>query len=349
VIDTPRRRLTALVVAGLVVAAGCVPPGFPVTGPPAAPGGAGAAPAVVTGAYGAAPFDFPDPSVLRVDGTFYAYATGSSSFFFSTVPIVQSVDLRSWTYVGEALPGGEDGAPPGENQWAMLFAHTWAPSVTRVGADFLLYYSARERTSGRHCIGVAVSATGPAGPFHDHATAPLVCQRARGGSIDPDAFVDTDGRRFLLFKSEGTPREPTRLWSVPLTADGRSKAGSPRELMSTRDAWEQPIIEGPAMVHDAHGYNLFYSASRWETSAYAIGVAHCDGPRGPCSRTYSTPVVANRGTMRGPGGPTVVTGDNGELQLGFHAWTSGRVGYPQGQRSLRFLPVGWANGRPVVG
>jgi hypothetical protein len=136
---------------------------------------------------------------------------------------------------------------------------------------------------------------------------------------------------------------------VPLSDDGRSRSGVPRRLMTTVHEWEQPIIEGPAMVHDARGYTLFYSASRWETSAYAIGVAACTGPLGPCTRSYSTPVVANRGSMVGPGGPTVVPGVDGRLWLGFHAWTGGRVGYPQGQRSLRFLPVRWAHGRPVVG
>jgi beta-xylosidase len=308
-----------------------------------------ASPAVVTDEYTTGPFDFPDPSVVRVDDTYYGYATGSSSFWLSTVPVVRSTDLVNWTLVGEALPGGEGGSPPGENRWAVLFAHTWGPSVTQVGADFLLYYAAHERRSGRQCIGVAVSTTGPAGPFHDDASVPLVCQRGIGGSIDPDAFVDTDGRRFLLFKSEGTPTEQTRIWSVPLSADGLSRSGVPRRLMATAQPWEQPIIEGPTMVHDARGYSLFYSASRWETGAYAIGVATCATPLGPCTRTYSTPVVESRGSMVGPGGPTVVPGVDGRPRLGFHAWTGGRVGYPRGQRSLRFLPVGWTNGRPVVG
>jgi beta-xylosidase len=344
-----RIRVTTLVVAVLVVAAGCVAPGFPPVPPPVAPGGAVAPSAVVTDAYGTEAFDFPDPSVIRVGDTYYGYATGSASFGFSIVPVVRSTDLVHWTYVGEALPGGEAGSPPGENRWADLFAYTWAPSVTRVGANFLMYYAARERRSGLHCIGVAVSTTGPAGPFHDDAAAPLVCQRLMGGSIDPDAFVDRDARRFLLFKSEGTPTTPTRLWSAPLASDGRSLASTPKRLMTTAYAWEQPIIEGPTMVHGARGYTLFYSASRWATNAYAIGAAHCEGPLGPCSRTYSTPVVGNRGTMVGAGGPTIVSGGDGHLKLGFHAWTAKRVGYPHGQRSLRFLPITWANGRPVVG
>ena len=277
--------------------------------------------------------------MIRVGDTYYGYATGSPSFWFSIVPIVRSTDLVHWTYVGEALPGGEGGTPPGGNRWAALFAYTWGPSVTRVGGNFLMYYAARERRSGRHCIGVAVSTTGPAGPFHDNASAPLVCQRQLGGSIDPDAFVDRDARRFLLFKSEGTPTTPTRLFSAPLASDGQSLTGVPKRLMTTAYAWEQPIIEGPTMVHGARGYTLFYSASHRATSAYAIGVAQCIGPLGPCTRMYSTPVVGNRRSMVGPGGPTVVAAGDGDLQLGFHAWTAGRVGYPKGQRSLRFLPL----------
>jgi beta-xylosidase len=307
-------------------------------------------PAVVTDQYGTTPFDFPDPSVIRGgDGYYYGYATGSSSFWFTTVPIVRSTDLVNWSFVGEALPGGEGGSPLGENRWANLFAYTWGPSVAQAGANFLMYYAARERLSGRHCIGVAISATGPAGPFHDDASAPLVCQRQRGGSIDPDAFVDGDGSRFLMFKSEGTSTEPTRLWSVRLAGDGLSLSGTQRQLMTTLNAWEQPIIEGPTMVHDVRGYTIFYSASRWDRSEYAIGVAHCAGPLGPCLRTYSSAIVGTRGSMAGPGGPTVVKGVGGRVQLGFHAWTTGLVGYPQGQRSLRFLPITWKDRRPVVG
>ena len=298
------------------------------------------------------PFDFPDPSVIQVDGVYYGYATGSSTFGFSTVPVVRSTDLQHWTYAGEGLPGGTNG-------WADLFAFTWAPSVTRHGNNFLMYYAARDRASGQQCVGVATSTTGPEGPFVDASNAPLLCQHDRGGTIDPDAFTDGDGQPYLLFKSEATPSEPTRIWSAALAADGLSLVGSAHELLVTSYAWEQPIIEAPALLHDEHGYTLFYSASDWASARYSVGAARCDGPLGPCSRIYSTPLVANRGWMIGPGGASVSADANGNPLLVFHAWAYPWVGYAgpdhpgyptgEGRRSLRFLPVTWQNGLPVAG
>jgi beta-xylosidase len=34
----------------------------------------------------------------------------------------------------------------------------------------------------------------PTGPFTDDSTAPMECQRALGGSIDPQPFVETNSR-----------------------------------------------------------------------------------------------------------------------------------------------------------
>jgi len=343
--STRYRRLLLLAIPAALIAASCLPPSL--SAPPAAPGGSEAASAVVSlPGQADQPFDFPDPSVIQVDGVYYGYATGSSTFGFSTVPVVRSTDLQHWTYAGEGLPGGTNG-------WADLFAFTWAPSVTQHGNNFLMYYAARDRASGRQCVGVATSTTGPEGPFADASNAPLVCQHDRGGTIDPDAFVDDGGQRFLLFKSEGTPQEPTRIWSAALAADGLSLVGAAHELLVTSYSWEQPIIEAPALLHDEHGYTLFYSASDWASPGYTVGAARCDGPLGPCSRIYGTPLVAGRGSMVGSGGASLVSEANAGPTLAFHAWTSPAVGYDhpsgEGRRSLRFLPVTWQNGLPVVG
>ena len=45
--------------------------------------------------------DAPDPDVIRVGSTYYAYTTGSD---LVNVPVLSSSDLQSWTPVGDALP-----------------------------------------------------------------------------------------------------------------------------------------------------------------------------------------------------------------------------------------------------
>lgn len=113
-------RLAFIACAAALIAASCVAPPSPGSPPPAqlpvAPGGAEATSALVTvPSEEPKPFDFPDPSVINVGGTYYGYGTGSSTFAYSTVPVVRSTDLANWTYVGEGLPGGT-------NAWADLFA-----------------------------------------------------------------------------------------------------------------------------------------------------------------------------------------------------------------------------------
>jgi hypothetical protein len=47
------------------------------------------------------PFDFPDPFVLPVGGTYFAYATNSSE---GNIQIMESTDLSHWSPAGNALP-----------------------------------------------------------------------------------------------------------------------------------------------------------------------------------------------------------------------------------------------------
>ena len=209
---------------------------------------------------------------------------------------------------------------------------------------FVMYYTAHDRASGSQCVGRATSASAE-GPFADERTSPLICQP--GGSIDPSPFVAADGSLWLLFSNtSGT----TSIWSVRLSPDGRSPASGSTKLLTTASgSWEGPLIEAPTMISSPSGVELFYSANPFDTPSYSVGVARCDGPAGPCSRIYSTPLLATRSTMAGPGGQTPFQDAAGNWQVAFHAWTSPKIGYPAGLRTLRFLPMTFPGGLPKVG
>ncbi len=281
------------------------------------------------------PADFPDPSLLRVGSTTYGYATNGRE----NVRVISSPDLRTWQRLGDALPQLPVWAAPG---------YTWAPSVLSRGPGaYVLYFTARHRTTGTQCIGRA-SGSRPEGPFRDDSTEPFVCQFSLRGSIDPQPFVDHDGTAYLLYKSEGKVGEPTRIWIQRLTADGLSFAGRVVELTHEDQPWEQPLIEGPSMLRANDSYWLFYAGNRWETASYAIGYARCSTPLGPCIKDGSGPLVTSTGAMAGPGSPDFMTAPDGTLLLTFHAWTAGRVGYPDGARSLWALPLTFVADRPTV-
>jgi len=291
--------------------------------------------------------DFPDPSVTKVGGTYYAYSTGSG---FNALQVIKSTDLQSWQWVGDPFSGGSSG-------WAHLFANTWGPTMVQLGSKYVLYYSSLSQvgnSAGMHCIGRAVSAS-PEGPFVDEETQPFFCDTARGGSVDPSPIV-TNGRVYLTYQSFGVASigEPTRLWTRQLSADGLSIASTPTQNLATLGwSFEPPVIEGPSMMPSPDGgYLLFYAAGLWTTANYKVAVAWCPTPTAACTRFYSTPVLATRGTMAGPGGPGVFQDPSGAWRLAFAAWTSPAVGYPAGgARSFRILPITFPSGghKPKVG
>ena len=125
------------------------------------------------------------------------------------------------------------------------------------------------------------------------------------------------------------------------------------------DAWRggsidpDPFVVGPSMIRvelaGSAGSFLIYSAARWWSADYKVGVARCDGPLGPCTRVYSTPVLPSRGAKLGPGGAAAFQDAPGSWYLGFHASQAPSVGYPDGVRSLRTLSLTFPDGAPKIG
>jgi len=283
------------------------------------------------------PRDFADPFLLRVGLTYYGYATNASG---ANIPLIRSPDMRTWTRLADALPQLPAWSSPGR---------VWAPTVLARPGGYVLYYTTRDRASAQQCISQAFSST-PDGPFLDSSSGPLVCQVERGGSIDPGSFVDHDGSAWLSWKSNGVAGESSLIWTQPLSTDGRSLRGSPTVLLTQDREWEQPLVEGPAMIRDGDRYYLFYVAGPWQTAAYAIGYATCSGPAGPCVKEQpDAPVLGTRDSWAGPGGPAFVDDAQGRHWMSFHAWGSGEVGYPTGRRMLYLLPIRFEAGRPELG
>ena len=284
---------------------------------------------------------FADPDIVRHDGRWFAYATNTAHL---RLPTLTSRDLRTWTPLTDA--GGRRVDPLTAAGWVRSRAggqSLWAPAVARVGAGWTAAYSAPAGTSGgqRHnCIGLARGPS-PAGPFRP-VGAPLCYGQAQLGVIDPDVFVDAQGRAWLLWKFSGVVgRRPAGLFVRRLDAEGTGfAAGSKtRELLTLQQPWEGDTIENPSMVQFRGVTYLFYSANDYETADYATGYAICAGPEGPCVRqNHGAPLLSTATTGRlGPGGASAFV-DGHSLRLAYHAWD--RVG------RLRLLHVAGLWQRP---
>jgi beta-xylosidase len=351
----PRRALLALAAVALLTTA-CLP---------LSPNGAPTGPVQVDiGARGSRPIDFPDPFIAKFGSTYYGYSTSSNGQHFQ---VIKSTDAVHWSWVGDAFGGPTPYVGPAavSNRWAKLNGNTWAPGVVERPANpaamrYVFYYTAESTapgTAGVMCIGRATSAS-PEGPFVDESSQPMLCTPERGGSIDPNPIV-VDGQVYLLWQSFGiAPTEPTRIWSTPLSTDGRSVTGPSSHLTEVLyNSPEWPNIEAPTMMPaPGGGFLLFYSSGQWWTTEYRTFVQHCTSPTGGCSRIYSNAVLMSREGMAGPGSPTVFQDPSGNWMMGFHAWTPPYIGYVvvgdlRYTRSLHILPITFPDGghNPRIG
>jgi beta-xylosidase len=282
--------------------------------------------------------DFPDPCLIRDGTAFYAYATNAGRV---NVQLIASGDLTNWRFLGDALP-----VLP---RWAER-GNTWAPGVMQQGDGWILYYAVREPVSGRQGISVATS-NQPGGPFVDNSTAPLLLQLDHGGSIDPCPFVDVDGARYLLWKTDDNAiGQVCRIWGQPLDESGTALVGQPIELLRQDRPWEDPLIEAPSMVLVDGTYYLFYSANWWESDRYGIGYAKSRAPLGDFTKvTTDGPWLSSDDAVAGPGGEDFCTDASGQHWMAYHGWRPGRVGYRVGGvRSLYVRQVDFTTGEPVI-
>lgn len=274
-------------------------------------------------------YDFADPYVMRVGSTYYAFATNAAG---GSVQQARSNDLMSWTLASNALANLPPWASPGS---------VWAPSTLDRSPAAVMYYTVREQATGRQCLSVAVSSS-PGGPYLDGSQAPLEC--GESGAIDPSPFVAANGAPFLLYKTE----RPARIWSRPLTPDGRAFAGPPSLMLESSQKWEAGSVEAPSMLRRGNDYWLFYSGNDWNGRNYAEGIARCFGPSGPCGADPANPVLASLGSTAGPGGGEVFTTPDGGWRLAYHAYQEPLVRYPN-SRLLFIAPIGFdGSGRPTI-
>jgi hypothetical protein len=283
------------------------------------------------------PFDFPDPDVLLVGGTYFAYGTNSVA---GNIQIIESTNLTDWNVVGNALPNLPSWAAPDA---------TWAPAVAQIGDVYVLYYAADVAGpgGGEECISVATAAQ-PQGPFIDKSSSPLECQPSLGGSLDPSPFIDTDGKVYLEWKSNGGTG-PATIWSEQLDPNGTGFAANatPVQLLAPNQAWEAGVVEAPDLVTSGGRYLLFYSGNNWDSADYAVGVATCTGPLGPCTKPLSQPILTSSSSMEGPGGESVFTDASGSYWVAFDAWIPGAVGYPH-SRDLFLRRLDLSGATPVL-
>ncbi|MDR7302531.1 glycoside hydrolase family 43 protein [Haloactinomyces albus] len=286
--------------------------------------------------------DFPDPDVIDVDGTRYAYATNSGG---TNVQVATADALDGpWRRQPDALPSSN--LPEWVGPDAQGFPNVWAPDVSsREEGTFLLYYSAFHPGNQQQCLGAA-TAESPGGPFVPAGPQPLVCGPGRGDIIDPASFVDSDGCRYLLYKDSRGARArggPATIRLRPVAADGLTQQGPETVLLRSTRPEEAGIVEAPTLVRRPEGYVLFYSANAFDSGRYFTNYATSSALTGPYTKAPGAFLSKDKlgGEVTDPGGQDVVADAS---HIVFH----GDLAEPGGPRGMYLAELRWNGLHPVL-
>jgi hypothetical protein len=272
--------------------------------------------------------DAPDPDVIRVGNTYYAYTTGTTwgnhiGILTSSSPNFGFNTLSGGPFASSAFPS----IPYTQSvrPWQANASQN-APGVFVLNGQYVMYYTAQTVSghAGHYCLSVA-TATSPQGPFIDLTNGPWFCMDAQGGVIDPSPFIDSVGRAWLAFKTYDdvyAGSNPAAIWVARLSGDGMSIVSSPVEVLDQRFL-SSPFetVENPEMILADGTYFLLFSRGNWRSSAYRQGVATCVGPVGPCRELDPVILSSYRG-VNGPGGGSAFFDASGHWWLAYAGWNA---------------------------
>ena len=214
--------------------------------------------------------DVADPTIIRVNQTYYA--AGTSSEWAPFYPLFQSSDLVNWVQIGHLF----DKQP----EWTK--SSFWAPELFYHKGKIYVYYTARRESDGISYIGVA-TADSPAGPYTDHGVI------VEYGTEAIDAFILEDGGElYISWKAYGLDKRPIELLGCKLSDDGLRLDG---EIFSLLKDDERRGMEGQHWLKAGDYYYLIYSVNGCcgPQSDYAVSVARSKNLKGPYEKYEGNP------------------------------------------------------------
>lgn len=225
-----------------------------------------------------------DPTVVRFRNRYWLFASHSQGYWWST-------DLLHWTFV------------PGRG----FDLRKYAPTVVELGGKLYLAASQMARK-------IWVTDDPASGMWRKAASVK--------GYVDPDLFLDDDGR---LYMYDGlSPVEPLHVHQLdPNTFQPIGSADIPEARDKERRGWqvlgdtnqrpkEPSYIEGSWMTKYRGRYYLQFATPGTEYKAYADGVLVSDKPMGPFAKQRLNPFsVKPTGFITGAGHGSTFRGPDG--------------------------------------
>ena len=296
-----------------------------------------------------------DPSIVKGDdGRYYVFSTIRRLF--------STEDFSTWRVESERIidrPTWADGDTHGRPD-------VWAPDAIKIKDKWIYYYSLAAWDMPSAGIGYAV-ADNITGPYEDKGLLFNEDMIEMNGLIDPQPFIDDDGRVYMIVGSfHGN-------YVVELEEDGMSLKGGAELQNETKsliagipiDHFDNTYYEGCYVIKRDGYYYLFGSAGSCcaqTSSTYRVVVGRSKNIRGPYVDSKGKDLAQNNygqtigdivlwsapsSKTAGPGHNSVFMDDAGDYWMIYHAYCD----YDQfATRHLFMDKIYWLdNGFPVVG
>jgi arabinan endo-1,5-alpha-L-arabinosidase len=293
-----------------------------------------------------------DPSVIEVDGKFVSFQTGEEGGIYrGAIRAKTSPDGIAWTdagSIGEGLP-----------EWVHETLgyrprNIWAPSVSRHGDIWNLYYSVSSFGINRSAIGLmtngALDPNKPGEGWQDQGVVLQSNGKDNFNAIDPWRIDTSDGRAFLAF---GSFWDGIKMRELDPSTGKLIAEDTPTISLASRQG---AGIEAASILEHEGKFFLFVSfdqCCKGAASTYNIRVGRADAVTGPYLDRDGKPMLRGGGSLLlgttgrfiGPGAQEAINTSQGEM-LAYHYYDRADRGLPK----LQLSPLGWtADGWPELG
>ena len=295
-----------------------------------------------------------DPSMMRQGSTYYVFSTDAGSVG-SYLQIRCSGDKVNWTPCGHIF----DTIPAWVTTKVSGIAGLWAPDVSYFSGLYHVYYAGSTFGTNTSVIGLVTNKTLDATDVANYQwmdQGEVLSSQSTDdfNAIDPNLFLDTDGRAWLTYGSFWTgikQREIDRNTGLLLASN------TSIYNLAARPGVQFDPIEGSSLVLHNGFYYLFVSFdfccdSDPYQSNYKIAVGRGNNPHGPFFDQSDTDMLQGGGTIllqgngttwSAPGGQTAYLDADGESLITFHA-----LHLPGGTPYLFVNSLNWPQGWPQI-
>ena len=279
----------------------------------------------------------PDPSICRVDDTFYIIT--SSFEYFPGIPIFKSTDLHNWEQVGHIidrpsqLPDLKE--IPASNG-------IWAPTIRYHENKFYVIVTFVQTNN---CpVHYLFSADSP----EENWSEPIIIEEEFHG-IDPSLFFDNDNKVYLTVNGRD-PLNPDKNGIIQCEID----IDTGKTLSDTKFIWEG---SGADFVEGAHLYkinNKYYLTTAEGGTSYGhlVAVGRSDSPWGPFENCPHNPILTQcslHHPVKATGHGDLVQTKNGDWFMVFLGIRPVNNKHVLGRETF-IQPVNWTeDGWPIAG